>query len=58
MINENNHRINCVIPKYLHKAFISAYPSCLSHFIRNALALAVQDKKYFDMIFFKDLRSE
>lgn len=55
MISKDNHRINCVLPAKLHKAFVSAFPSCLSQFIRNAMALAVEDKKYFDLIFFKDV---
>ena len=54
MVRPDNHRINITIPKKLHKDFVSAYPSCLSTFIRNALSFAVQKKQNFDLIFFKE----
>ena len=45
MIGKNNHRINFVLPDTLHSAFVSAYPACLSTFLRNALEFAVLDKQ-------------
>ena len=58
MISKNNHRINFVLPDSLHSAFVSAYPACLSTFLRNALEFAVLDKSFFDMIFFKSFKKE
>lgn len=58
MVSKNNHRVNFVLPENLHKSFVSAYPACLSTFLRNALEFAVLDKSFFDMIFFKSFNKK
>lgn len=50
----NNHRVNFVLPDFLHNAFVTAYPACLSAFLRRAIEMAVNDKRYFDFIYFRD----
>lgn len=55
MIKNINHRISVTFPKDNYVLFERLYPHCLSKFLRNCIRYSLQDKKFFEQIYFEDL---
>lgn len=55
MLKEHTTTVHANIPDSVLKQFDSAYPSCRTRFISNAMRIAANNKTLFDKIFFCDL---
>lgn len=51
---KTHHRLTVVMPNDIYNNFARRFPQCISTFVRNAMVLAVNDKEFFDKVFFKD----
>ena len=53
--NDNFITLHVNVNKQNIELFDKMYASCRRRFVNNAIELAVNDKNFFDRIFFKDL---
>ena len=45
-------QINCSVDSSIYKNFQKFYPYCLTRFVRNCIKLAVEDRQFFNQMFF------
>lgn len=56
MQKTNNTTIHVRVDKDVAESFQRLYPHCRNRFIDFAMKLAVNDRRFFDSVFFKELQ--